>query len=258
MTRAVANSTSGSGVRRRRRSMPFWRQATSENATPNAALWAIAIASSPGHEQVDVVERLRLDALGARARTAGLALRRAQVEAVDDAAHDADHDRRLDLRGRGVDEARAACRRAARPRGLVAVAHALERVRLVGLRLELDRVGALERLAQRARCRRRRPSAATTPPPPKISPNSTMNMIGNANVKKNAGRSRPNMRTLAPTTGCRRGGGSFAELRPGRVEEDVLERRLAHRRGRASRRSRASASATRPSSVRCGSIDVSS
>ena len=48
MTRAAANSTSGSGVRRSRRSMPFWRQATSENATPKAALWAIAIASSPG------------------------------------------------------------------------------------------------------------------------------------------------------------------------------------------------------------------
>ena len=31
----------------------------------------------------------------------------------------------------------------------------------------------------------------------KISPNSTMNMRGNANVKKNAGRSRENMRTLA-------------------------------------------------------------
>ena len=64
MTRAVANSTSGSGVRRSRRSMPFWRQATSENATPNAALWAIAIAEQAGHEQVDVVERLRLDGLG--------------------------------------------------------------------------------------------------------------------------------------------------------------------------------------------------
>ena len=48
MTRAVANSCSGSGVRRSRRSMPFWRHATSENATPKAALWAIAIASRPG------------------------------------------------------------------------------------------------------------------------------------------------------------------------------------------------------------------
>ncbi len=48
MTRPAANSRSGSGVRRRRRSMPFWRQATIENATPKAALWAIAIASRPG------------------------------------------------------------------------------------------------------------------------------------------------------------------------------------------------------------------
>ena len=72
-----------------------------------------------------------------------------QIEAVDDAAHDADHDRGLDLGRRGVDEARAAADQQ-HGRGLVAVAHALERMGLVRLRLQLDRVGLLERLAQRA------------------------------------------------------------------------------------------------------------
>ena len=84
--------------------------------------------------------------------------------------------------------------------GLVAVAHALERRASSGCDLQLERVGLLQRLTQRAAADDVDGRARADPAAPKISPNSTMNMIGNANVKKNAGRSRTNMRTLASIT----------------------------------------------------------
>ena len=95
------------------------------------------------------------------------------------------------------------------------------------------------------------------PPPPKISPNSTMNMIGNANVKKNAGpvaqehaHARADHRPDAPDVHSR----NSVPVASRKTSSSVGWRTASPRISTP----RASASATRPSSVRCGSIDVSS
>ena len=138
-------------------------------------------------------------------------------------------------------------------RRLVAVAHALQRPRLVRLRLDLDRVRSCSSAWRSGPVPTTSTVGRDVPPPPKISPNSTMNMIGNANVKKNAGRSRRNMRTLASTTAP-----DAADVHS-RNSVPVASRKTSSSVGWRTERPRSStprcsASATSPSSVRCGSM----
>ena len=182
-------------------------------------------------------------------------MHRAQVEVVDDAAHDADHDRRLDGGGPGVDEARlpAVDEHGGR---LVPVADALEGVLLVGLRLELERVGTLERDAQRTGADHvdRRPRRAPRPE-------------DQAEQHDEHDREREREEERGPVAAehadARIDDGCHAAEVHSRNSVPVASRKTSSSVGWRTDRPRsstprASASATNPSSVRCGSTEVSS
>ena len=254
MTRAVANSLQ----RQRRQAQPPQHALLApcderERDSERGAL-GDRHRQQARHEQVDVVDRLRLDALGDE-RHRRLRVHGAEIEVVDDAADDAHHDRRLGLGGLGVDEPRLLAVQD-HGRRLVAVTHALQRPLLVGCGLTLMRSGALERLAQRAGAddvdRRPRRSAAAEDQPEQ-------------HDEHDREREREEERGPVAQEHAHAGGdhGADAVEVHSRNAVPVASRKTSSSVGWRTERPRistprCSASATSPSSVRCGSSEVSS